>query len=299
MKNKLLPAYILTLLFFTTSKVFGQNKYDLFYLSIGSSHYSNPALGSLDAANTAAERMSQLFQKMGAKSGITLLSSKEKMLNRSRLFVALTEILERAKKSKSKNPFIIVYYAGHGFSSGRYKSHFLPPGNFSKNPKLMDQEEWFEYAIAPLEIEETIDSAKMDFMMLLDCCYDGKLIDPEYADQFIIDNFGMEKVDELMKQTYNIFDAMNIMVGPDPVLFSCPPGQRVITTLYDFEDGKEETATLCRRSYITMEKLGNISVSVTDFVVMMTDENLDHRTSPAFSGWKFDEKNLQFLKMEN
>ena len=63
---------------------------------------------------------------------------------------------------------------------------------------------------------------------------------------------------------------------------------------------KVDTAPLCRRAHIVLDhKLKNNSVSICDFLVMMLNNDIDPATSEAFSAWKVDQKNFNYLRIKN
>jgi hypothetical protein len=306
MNNNLRSFVLIILWIFTINhESYCQDEYDIFYLVIGSEHYEQDAkkfdegflgLNNLEAANNSAVKMEQLFEKMGAKSGRMLLSKSPYDINQKLILDQLNGLIKEVKKSKSKNPIIIVYYAGHGFSSGDYKTHFIPPGNFVKNPAMLEWEEWLEHSIAPLDLREILEESKISYMMLLDCCYEGELRQQELVSEEIHDLTGTEELMDLFGDIGNILDNLNTMTGPDPVIFSCKPGSTVITDLYDFGEGREEVAPLCRRIHLILDqKLKEEDVSISDLVIMLIYEDLDVRTGPAYSTWTFDEKNLNYL----
>lgn len=306
MNNKL-RSIVFSILWILTihHKSYSQEQYDIFYFVIGSEHYEQDpkkydvgfeGLNNLEAANNSAVKMGQLFERMGAKSGRLILSKSTSDINQKLILDQLGGLIKEVKKSKAKNPIIIFYYAGHGFSSGDYKTHFIPPGNFVKNPSLLEWEDWLEYSIAPLDIREILDESKISYMMLLDCCYEGELRQQELVSEEIQDLTGSDEVMDLFGEIGNILDNLNTMTGPDPVIFSCKPGSTVTTDLYDFGEGREEVAPLCRRIHLIFDqKLKEVDVSISDLVIMLIYEDLDVRTGPAYSTWTFDEKNLNYL----
>ena len=292
-------------LFLFSSVVQAQKKYDLFYLSIGSVHYwqDGRQLGfeetfdNLDAAETSANKMAELFDHMGAWQGKRSISTSSQYITQVSIIEEVEALISSAKKSKARHPLLIVYYAGHGYSSGQYKAHFIPPGNFKPNPALLDTEDWLKHGIDPLKIRTLLDQSKMDYMLILDCCYSGEqketMMDISEEEQ---DLTGTTEIFDLFGQLTEVFEHQSTMTGPDPVVFSCEPGEAVPVTLYDFGDGKEEVAPLCRRSYIIFEeKLTDIDISLSDYLVMIMSDELDHRTDAAFSTWSFDSKNLKLV----
>ena len=135
--------------------------------------------------------------------------------------------------------------------------------------------------------------------MFLDCCYEGDNKPQQLISEDLQELTGTEEAMDLFKDLGNIFDNLNTMTGPNPVLFSCEPGNSVITELYDFGKGREEIAPLCRRIHIIFEeKLSDEDISVGDLIIMLKYEGLDNRTLPAFTTWSFDEKNLNLLKQK-
>ncbi len=284
---------------------FAQKNYSIFYLCIGSEHYEqNTAryeegflgLNDLEAAGSSATKMAELFKRMGAVSGKLLLSESPSTISKKSVTDQLKQLIKEIKTSKAKRPILMIYYAGHGFSSGDYKTHFIPPGNFVKSPKALTWESWYEHTIAPLDLRELIDENKISYMMFLDCCYEGELKQQVIPPKELQQSTGTEVAFNLFKDLGNIFDHMNTMTGPDPVIFSCPPGKTVTTDLYDFGDGKIEVAPLCRRIHLVLDqKLKGTDVSVSDLVVMLKSPDLDSRTNAAFTTWVFDAKNLNYI----
>ena len=276
-----------------------QEKYDVFFLNIGAEHYTSKGyFGNLEAASNSAKKMAILFRKMGAKDGEVLLSSDPSSISNQLILKHVDKLIKVAKKSKSENPLLIVYYAGHGYSSGLYKAHFIPPGSLEVDPSELDEEEWIDVGISPLDIREKLDASNMDYMLMLDCCYEGEqravAFDITEAEQNLT---GTTEAKNLFGQLTEVFDNLSTMTGPDPVIFSCAPGASVPVTLFNFSDGKEEVAPLCRRSFLAIQKLRGADISLSEFVKKLKSDTLDshNRTKQAYSTWVFDEKNLNFI----
>ncbi|THH34346.1 caspase family protein [Neolewinella litorea] len=266
-------------------------KYDLFYLSMGSPVYSN--LGNLDAAEVGATEMSNLFDELGAVDGLKVITDvshpmTDKLINKS-----LNGLVKLIRKSRSSNPLVIFYYAGHGFTSGLSKGLYIPPTDFDiDNTKDYDYMDWLENTISPLQVKEFLDEQNLDYILMFDSCQEGELVDDQVLDSYVIDNLGLETLDTLMRQTYEILIAYNLMVGDNPVILSCEPGNIVSTEPYNFGNGTVDTAPLCRRAHIVLKReLVGESVSVKKFMQTLLNHELDPSTNSLFTAWKYGEKN--------
>lgn len=294
---------LLFLFLLISIKGISQKQYDIYYLSIGSGYYEplgkepKGKLPDVTAAISSSKLMTKLFDSLGAKSGITLLSTKKKVVTKEEVMTNVDRIIKDAKKGK--NPFIVFYYCGHGFTSGKLKAHFITTGEFFHDTEEFEHEDWLEYALPPLDIREKLSASKIPYMMLIDTCYSGNLENPERLTQSEIDAFGLKKMDDLMGDTYNILIALNQMLGPDPVIFSANAGTPALTLNYKFEDGKtREVGPICRKAHIVMNtKFKNIDkVSVKEFTVNMLDKEIDPETSSINSAWVFDAQNLNYIR---
>ncbi len=283
-----------------------QQSATVYYLIIGSAHYSLEyekystgfnGLLNLEAAETSANKMAVLLDSFGAVYGKTIITKANKLLLKHEFFKAVDEIVLKVKNDKKKNPFIVFYYAGHGFSCPQFEGLFLPPGNFVQNPELLDLEKWSKYGIAPLDIHEKFQQAKINHMMLLDCCYEGRQQPDKLPDQSVVKGLGIENVETLMKQTYEILKAMNRMVGPDPVIFSAPVDVSVVSVPMPYNDN-EYVGPLCRKAYLVWEKVGKEKLSIKQFTSLLTAKDLDNLTIPAVTYASFDAQNEQIFKQK-
>lgn len=295
--------FILLLLAETLS---AQTAYNIFYLSIGSGHYKRifdetpgayHGLDNMPAAINSALRMAALLDTMGAKKGRVLTSSPGKYLTRRQMLESTKQLIQSVKLSKVKDPLIVFYYCGHGFSNGKSEAHYIPPGDYIKNPRTLNESD-LDSTLAPLDVREMLDESKIHYIMLLDCCYEGEQHAPDRLSPAVVKALGLEQMDELMGDTYKLLVAMNRMVGPDPVVFSTKAGNTVPVVRYRFADGEQWVGPLCRRSHMVMnEKLAKEArVTVSDFTVMLLSSTLDDKTSTSQSGWVLDTQNFNYIK---
>lgn len=300
MKNRVLKV-LLGLFFSLPFLIYGQDKYDIHYLSVGSGFYeplgkeAPHKLSDVSSANLSAEMMSKLFDSVGAKKGTSLISTKKKAIRKFDILKAIKQTIKAAKKEK--NPFIFFYFCGHGFTNGELEAHFMATGEFQYNTKNLTYEEWIEASLPPLDIRELLEESKIPYMMLVDTCDDGEKKEMDTFTDFEIESFGLEKADELMKNTYAILIELNRMTGPNPVVFSAKAGTFATILPYTFKDGIiRKVGPICRKAHIVLnDKLEN-TVSLSDFMVMMLDTETDEQTKEVNSSWVFDVENLNFLR---
>lgn len=307
MKNKLYTIFFVSTLCICNIHLgFCQKKTTLYYLCIGSEHYSIDSelyeegfngLLNLEAATTSSNKMATLFKDFGATYGKVINSSPEHFITKKYIFDAIEDVIRKIKKEKKTNPFLIIYYAGHGFSCPDFEGHFIPPGDFIKNPSSLDLDGWIKYGIGALDIHEKISNAKLNHMILLDCCHEGKQKQDNLPDQSVVKSLGIDNVESLMKNTYTIFRAMNRMVGPNPVIFSTSVDSSVPTVPLPDQDN-EEVGPLCRKAYIIKKKVGDATLSIENFTMLLLDKNLDALTVPAVSFVQFDYTKKYLIKMK-
>ena len=107
-------------------------KYDIYYISIGSGHYLKPGYNRLEAVNSARV-MSSILKGLGGK-GYELLSREEANNIYPVTNVHMLRDIERLKNDiihdKPKNPLIIFYYMGHGIGDKDGLSQYITFGDY-------------------------------------------------------------------------------------------------------------------------------------------------------------------------
>lgn len=290
------------------SASYAQETFDTYYFAVGSGHYEKDLevleegfYGLPDVANAvnSAARVATLFESMGAK-GETLASQDFTFITRKRLFKGLDQAIKNAKKQKSQNTLFIFYYCGHGFTNNDLQAMFIPPGDISIDMTKRGYEEWLDYTISPIEIKERLDESGLRYMIIMDSCVEGdpkKVREIEYWNPSLVQLLEIEQLDALTRASFEIVIALNKMVGPDPTIFSTISGHSVTMLDYPFKSGKKEVGPLCYRMHkIIEESLNGMDITLMDFMVMMTNANLDGKTQNGVTYWKNDDMAWNYLR---
>lgn len=292
---------IALLLVFFSNWSFSQEKYSIHYISVGSGIYeplgkeAPHRLSDVAAANQSAQMMSELFDSIGAKNGISLISNKKKAIHKTDIMDAVRKTIIASKKDK--NPFIIFYFCGHGFTNGLLEAHFMATGEFQHDHKNLTYEEWIELSLPPLDIRELLDESEIPYLMLIDTCDSGNKQTVETFTDYEVEFLGLDTENELIISTYAILTEMNRMTGPNPVVFSAKAGSVASILSYKFADEKtRKVGPICRKAHIVLNEKLDDTVSLTDFMVMMLDDNTDEATNTINSFWVFDAENLNYIK---
>lgn len=201
-----------------------QPAYDLFYLAVGSSHYSadrSPnGFKNLDGANKSAKKVSAQLDRAGAVAGITLVSGEGQFVTRRDVLKALADVLTKAKRSGSKNPLVIFYFCGHGVSEGVGWNHFSIPSDFVVPTEKVNIQTLTDSAIYAGEVSDAIEAQKMTGLLLLDSCYEGKEAD-------LPDAVISRQLAQNLTDIFKVLRHMNEFRGPTLAVFSTKPGTLV------------------------------------------------------------------------
>lgn len=290
------PSIIFLILSAIYSSCFAQpGTPKIYYCIIANEHYSVDfqkfeegfsGLINVEEATIAADKMEAIFKQWGAAKGVVLKSTASTKLNSKMLLGSIDKIINTIKKDNAKNPLLLFYYAGHGFSSEKLQALFLPDGEFTKNPDLLTLETWDKYATVALDLHERLQRAYIAHMMFFDCCYSGRQSQIERLSPNAINQLNLKTLDQLMSNTYSIFTAMYRMVGPDPVIFSTTAGNSVQTVpLYDGVDA-EYVPPLCRRLLLLQKQNAQFPMKqLSEWMKVFLNKNFDPLTAQAVSYW--------------
>ncbi len=278
---------LLALLFLTATSIAQKEKFDLFYTCIGSKHYNKDpfeleggflGLNDVKGVDTSAYRMAHLFDQMGAQYGTVLASEKFGFLSQKVMLRSVKKMIKKAKSAQAARPLLIVYYCGHGFTAGLHEDHFIVPGDLTKNYTQFEQEDWYDHLLPSLKIRELLDDTGMPYLLLLDCCYEGKQQPIETIGDKMAERFGLQTYQELEGQVYNILLKLNQMVGPDPVVFSAPANKTVSNVDHRYRGSLSPVGPMCRRTFLFVAQLQQQESSyftIADWVQSLTDPLLD------------------------
>jgi hypothetical protein len=105
------------------------NKYDVYYLAIGSGHYKVEGKNRPEAIYSAKTMASFLKSKDIQGQGIDLLSNENQRITKKSILDAIYQLKQKIRQDKPNNPLIIVYYMGHGIGAG-YGTYYLALGDY-------------------------------------------------------------------------------------------------------------------------------------------------------------------------
>jgi hypothetical protein len=269
----------------------GQDKFDVFYVAIGSGSYAAShldrvkGLPEIPGAAKSAKAVANLLSQGGSIFGVTLVSDDTHFVTRADMADALSAVLDDIRTTHPRHPLFVVYFAGHGIADGYSWEHFLLPGNVVYNDELPSIV--FHYSPTMLEVTlgaatlvDWLRQANVPFLVLLDTCYEGKQADfiwkpiapPKtsegcrnditgFCQEFMKNMQGAEKFDAQMEEMTASLNEMlanyrraNRFENTYPVLLSAEPGQIASTVADPFNDDPQEDAVapLARRAMIIL-----------------------------------------------
>ncbi|MGY2134471.1 caspase family protein [Hymenobacter sp. HD11105] len=272
---------------------YAQKPFTVYSLCVGSADYLEDftrfedgfaGFSSVPSAAVSARMMHRQLRTIHASYSDTLISTPAKLITRQAVIAACTKLIQRAKTERKPNPLLVFYFAGHGVSEGLGWNLFLMPGDFcykinSDLPKLSDQ------ALYAGDLYDALEAAKLPFVLLLDCCYEGKQQDIstkefEYQQSLL-------QMAELAKSSMAIVRKMNEFEEVNPVVFSTTPG-RLTETVPLPGNSRLKVGPLCRRSMLAWQKLGptTTSVSLAEYISWLTKEDVDkNNNSHPLTNW--------------
>jgi hypothetical protein len=266
-----------------------QQRFDLYYLSVGSTHYLEDftqyeegfaGFAVEPSANRSAQLMGQLFDSFGGK-GQKLLSTSTSYITRQKVLTAVGKMISTAQQEKKKNPLLIFYFCGHGLSEGFGWNMFMMPGDFRYNPARLDAGQLAEKSLYAGDVYDALEKAKIPFMMLLDCCYEGdeeKVRVQDFAYQE-----SLRKVAQLSADAMGIVRNLNQYHEPNPVVFSTPPGTLVQVTPHPTEGASKSIGPLCRRTLVSLQR--KATPTLAQYITLLLAPTLDGETRAAVCHW--------------
>ena len=134
---KCLVLIVILLLTQTSNYVYAEYnlsyKYDIYYLVVGSGHYSKGENMDRPEAINSANQMALNIQKIGGH-GKKLLSGENKPVTKNDILNLIYDLKQTIRLDKAKNPLIIFYFMGHGLGSSEL-DQFIMFGTYDfKNP---------------------------------------------------------------------------------------------------------------------------------------------------------------------
>lgn len=309
-------------LWFLASLAFAQERFDVYFLAIGSGRYvnaagleGNHALPDIPGAPQSARIVSDLLIRGGATYGVTLVSDSTHALSRSDIYAAVRRVAIRLRDSGSVRPFFVFYFAGHGVADGTWLQHLLP-GNIAYTdpdvPRLIDRTmQIHDLAVRTPTIVNTLKHLNAPFVVILDTCYEGTPIwqnwEPvvrtldcppgqiiDLCRSMRPDMLRLRRFDEQMKEmtrkNNEYFERLrkdNRFETTYPVLFSTEPGKTVSTVPNPLARDPRAVAIapLARRIALSVEPVvaANRPMTLGAFLNELTAAETDLMTSPAIT----------------
>jgi hypothetical protein len=259
-----------------------QERFDVFFVAVGSSHYVVPhedgvtGMENIPGAAKSAEAVAYLLERGGSTFGVTLVSDSSHFVGRDDVFQALSRVYNEIVKTHPARPLVVFYFAGHGVSEGITWNHFSLPGNFAYRGDLSEIVSLHATELESIAIYADtwvpwMMQRAVPFLVLLDTCYEGtpgdfywKPVFPRPDDDrpCPTDPIGAafcadlkkrlspySKFDDQMAETVKGFNGLadnfrksNRFENTYPVLFSTEPGSTVQTVADPFNPDPRETA---------------------------------------------------------
>jgi len=291
----------LFLLTYTTISLNAQ-KFDVFYLSIGSAHYEKKnipegyeSFDDVNGARRSARYVHELFSKKANGKGSMLRSETDKPLTKTMIIQGIESMIKLAKKSKSKNPLLVFYYCGHGISEGIGWNQFLVPGDFNKKPKnlssdplALDLEKLSNELLYVGEITDLLSKSEFQYMCLIDACYEGK--EEKFS---VLENYLSPTAVSNFKDVATILRFMNEYHIQNPVVFATKPGTTVKVTVDPLLPEGTSIGPLCRKLMLVRNKLSELeTLSMMDVVILLSDPEFDEKTKNVISNYEFNNSGL-------
>ena len=265
--------------------VSAEDRFSVFFVAVGSEDYVSVDADALRdfprirGVNRSAKRIANILQAGGAEYGILLTSTPGAFVGVTDVMTALNDVIERVERSKSRNPLIIVYLAGHGISEGIGWHQFSVPGNLVieyKDLNFLDIEALSKRAISPGNVSDLLEEAGLAHLVIVDTCYEGTAVSFETP---VLSETAIQN----LSATAAILRFMNEFRQTDPILFSTEPGT-LVSTVVDPRStgGTKSIAPLARRlTLIADQAAGQRTLSLRAVVQKMSDPSLDRLTRPA------------------
>jgi hypothetical protein len=259
--------------------------YQIFFVSIGSGWYVNPAttgihgFSRIPGANQSAKLIADELARGGAQYGIELGSDDRRFVTLDDIHRAVEQVAGHMARNKPQRPLFLFYFAGHGISEGIAWNHFSIPGDFAYrgNAASLDIEALANNTLYAGSLVDDLTRLHVPFLVLLDTCYDGK------EQRFESSVFSAAAVRSL-ENTAQVLKALNEFRDTGPVLFSTTPGNSVPTVANPIQpDSPVSIAPLSRRFALAAQPAldSRRPLSLNEFLARMLSPDLDRLTTPA------------------
>lgn len=265
-------------------------------LAIANGHYGkseNAGSANLTGAHISGRLvLNRLSQSLNPVSATLLRSSENRLISRSDVYSALSELRDRIDKTPGSD-FVVLYIMAHGYGEGIGWNQFLQPGDvgMTKLGEAIDINQYDVEVLATqlIYVAEIVDALKKSgarYMLLVDACYEG-------SEAAISSPVFSSDVEQNIRNIFAILKAFNQFRGRDAVVFSAEPGKTVQTVAIPNATGAlkgQKVGPLARRLLIALEKLADDgSISLNALVSSLRNPDLDTVTSNAISFYTDEE----------
>ena len=245
--------------------------YDMYYLSVGNSHYQDTTLDIPDA-DRSADEIGQTLRIAGAVDGLTLTSKEGAYVTRDEVLGALSQIASKAKAAR--NPLVVYYFLGHGMwgedrddlSHVSLLGHYEPsdPLNVTRSSSIIKTE----------EIMDLLDEQDLRYILILDNCYDREPASPPEEIARTLTNILTDTIKEL--------HPARMLTHPVIILYAAEPGHSV--QMLDHPENKDmASGPLARRLLLLLKATfeSQKELTVGNFLQQMNDPTFDPESVPG------------------
>jgi len=260
------------------------DRYQVYFVTIGSSWYAAPTAPNLHGfsrlrgANKSAREIADHLQRGGARFGTVLTSDDGKFVSLADINNALERVLAQIRADRPSAPLIFFYFVGHGISEGVAWNHFSMPGSFvyRGDASSLPVDALAEKTLHAATLADKLDKTHVPYLVLLDTCYEGT---EARFDSPVLTGPAIES----LRSVASVLRFSNEFHQDNPILFSTTPGT-VVSTVPDPTDAESDpVGPLARRVMILLDGFLNLGheLSLGAFVTRMASTDLDQATKPA------------------
>lgn len=127
-------------------------KYQLYYLTIGSQHYNSKLFRTIQEATSSAKKIAEEFRKIGGK-GIEVLSQSNNPISRDKILESIYDVKRIIRHDNPENPLLIFYYMGHGLGDN-FSTSYLVPGDYEIEQEYLSEIDRKQFASKLIEVDE-------------------------------------------------------------------------------------------------------------------------------------------------
>jgi hypothetical protein len=242
--------------------------YDIYYLSVGNSHYRDEKLEIPDA-NRSARGIARYLRWAGAVDGITIESEQAAYVTRDDVLGALSEIARKAKTAR--DPLVVYYFVGHGASRGVGWSHVSSVGNYKSSDPA--DEARSRAIIETREIQRLLEEQNLPYILILDNCY---YREPEG---------GMQSLGRSLAEGFNRSGEEVLRIGrrePAIIFYAAKPGHYAKTLPHPWNESYS-VGPLARRLLLLLDETftSKTGLSVGRLLEKMNDSAFDPQSIPG------------------